>query len=77
MNSLEPEILNRLKELRRIEREFIYSGFSIKFINDTTLRLNKEKKYLLILKWLFDERKLVVIILHFATKNEKCVLEVN
>ena len=59
-----------IKELRRIKTKFLHAGYP-KFINDTFLRFNKEKEELLILKWLLDETRLVVIELLSAPRNEK------
>ena len=59
------------KELKRIKTKFCHAGYPVKFINDIFFRFNKEEQKLLILKWIFDETKLVVIRLPFALRNEK------
>ena len=59
------------KELRRIKTKFLHAGYPVNFINDTFFRFNEEKEELLIPKWFFDETKLVVIRLPFASRNER------
>ena len=59
------------KELRRIKTKFLHAGYPVNFINDTFFRFNEEKEELLITKWFFDETKLVVIRLPFASRNER------
>ena len=59
------------KELRRINAKFLQCDYPVKFINDTFFRFNEEKEELLIPKLLFDKTKLVVIRLHFESRNQK------
>ena len=59
------------KELRRIKTKFLHASYPVNFINDTFFRFNEEKEELLIPKWFFDETKLVVIRLPFASRNER------
>ena len=54
------------RELRRIKTKFLHASYPVKFINDTFFRFKEEKEELLIMKWLFDEAKLVVFRLPFA-----------
>ena len=73
VNCIEPKKITTDydKELRRIKTKFFHADYPAKFINDTFFRFNKEKEELLIPKWLFDETKLVVITLPFASRNKK------
>ena len=73
MNYIEPKKIatDFDKELRRIKTKFFNAAYPVKFINDTFFIFNKEKEELLILKWLFDQAKSVVIRLLFAPRNEE------
>ena len=58
------------KKIRWIKQK-LHAGHPVKFINGTFFRFSKEKEELLILIWLFDDTKLVIIRLRFAPKIEK------
>ena len=58
-------------ELRRIKKKFLHAGYPVKFISDTFFIFNTEREELLIPKWLFDEKKSVVVRLPFTPNIEK------
>ena len=59
--------------MKRIKIKYLQAGFTIHVINDTFRRFNQEQDEVLILQWLFDDRKKCLIRLPFTPANEKFV----
>ena len=57
-------------KLEKFDHHHLVYNFTVPLSLSITL-FSKEKEELLIMKWLFDETKLVVIRLPFAPRNEK------
>ena len=65
-------------EIKRIRSKYKDAGYPKHVIKNTIKNFNRKKDELLILPWLFDERKHIRIRLLFSLKNEKyCVYFIN
>ena len=58
-------------EVKRISKEFLSAGFARHFMRNTIEYFNNNKNDYIILEWLLDERKLVILRLPFSESNEK------
>ena len=58
-------------EAKRIIKKFLSVGFPKNAIRNTIEYFNKDKNDYIIPKWLFDERKLIILILPFSVSKEK------
>ena len=61
---------NFQSEIPRIRAKFLKASFPPKVIENTINNFNNIDKELMIPRWLFDERKPIVINLPFSSKNE-------
>ena len=57
-------------EAKRITKKFLSSSFPKNFIRNAIEYFNKGKNDYIILEWLFDERKLIFLLLTFPESNE-------
>ena len=63
---------------KRIRNKYRDAGYPKHFTENTIKNFTSKKDELLILLWLFDERKHVAIRLPFSSKNEKhCAYFIN
>ena len=63
---------------KRVRNKYRDTGYPKHFIENTIKNFTSKKDELLILLWLFDERKHVAIRLPFSSKNEKyCTYFIN
>ena len=66
-------VSNFSNEMKRMKIKYLQAGFSIHIINDVYRRFNQDRDEVLILQWLFDDRKECLIKLPFVPANEKFV----
>ena len=52
-------------------KKFLSAGFPKNFIRNTIEYFNKDKTNYIFPRWLFDERKLIILRLPFSESNEK------
>ena len=59
------------KELKRIRQKYQNARFPLKFINKTICKFERWKEEMIILEWLFDERKTFSVRFPYSPANEK------
>ena len=57
--------------MNRITKKFLSAIFPKNFFRNTIEYFNKDKTNYIIPKWLFDERKLIILRLPFSESNKK------
>ena len=58
-------------EVKRRSKKLLSAGFPKNVIRYTIEYFNKDKNDYIIPEWLFDERKLIILILPFSVSKEK------